>query len=143
MAFTYSLAVRKNPLKPMLPAKYYAQAQASKVCDFEVVCNRIADRSSATAGDVKLVLDGLFYVVAEAIQGGEIVELGDFGRFQGVLSGSGTETAKEYNVSMIKKVRLQFRPCKAFTGRIMPKALTFKQVAKKPVKEAGKEETVE
>lgn len=134
MAFTYSLAIRKNPQKPMLPAKAYAQAQSSKVCDFNVVCNRIADRSSATAGDVKLVLDGLFHVIGEAIQGGEIVVLGDFGRFQGLLSGAGAETAKDYDCSLIKKVRVQFKPCKAFMARLLPKSMTFKQVAKKYVK---------
>lgn len=140
MAFHYSLALRRNPLKPMLPPKAYAKAQASKVCEFNTVCQRIADRSSATAGDVKLVLDGLFYVIAEAIQGGEIVVLGDFGRFQGQISGSGAETTKDFTVSLIKKIRLQFKPCKAFTGKLTPKSLTFKQVAKKPVKESPKEE---
>lgn len=124
----------------MLPAKAYAQAQASKVCEFDVVCDRIADRSSATAGDVKLVLDGLFYVVGEAVRGGEIVVLGDFGRFQGQISGSGAESVKDYDASLIKKIRLQFKPCKAFMGKLLPKSLTFKQVAKKPIKEVPKEE---
>ena len=140
MAFTYSLAVRKNPQKPMLAPKAYAVAQDSKTCDFDIVCNRIADRSSATAGDVKLVLDGLFHVIGEAIQGGEIVVLGDFGRFQGLLSGQGAATPKDFDSSLIKKVRVQFRPCKAFMAKLLPKSMTFRQVTKKYVKEATPEE---
>ena len=131
MAFTYSVSLRKNPLKPLLDPQAYAKAQASKVCEFNTVCNRIADRSSATAGDVKLVLDGLFSVVAESVREGEIVVLGDFGRFQGQISGSGADTIKEYHPSLIRKIRLQFKPCKALTASFLPESVTFKQVAKK------------
>ena len=110
MAFTYSIAMRKNPLKPLLDPMAYAVAQSSKVCEFDTVCKRIADRSSATAGDVKLVLDGLFNVVAESITNGEIVVLGDFGRFQGHISASGADTPEEFSTALIKKIRIQFKP---------------------------------
>ena len=144
MAFTYSLALRKNPGKPLLAAKVYAQSQASKVCEFGTVCSRIADRSSATAGDVKLVLDGLFHVIGEAVRDGEIVVLGDFGRFQGMISSGGADTVEEFSTSLIRKIRMQFKPCKAFTGKFVPQAVSFKLVAKKPVKVPAKGEgTVE
>ena len=52
----------------------------------------------------------------EALEGGEIVRLADLGTFQIGLSGRGAETEDTYDVSMIRKARINFRPGIALSG---------------------------
>ena len=66
-------------------------------CVTWLVCVEIiADRSAATAGDVKLVLDGLLFVVKQKLQDGQTIQLGDLGYFQAVLGSKGSPTKKEF-----------------------------------------------
>ena len=44
---------------------FYAASSSNGMCDLASLCEIIADRSAATAGDVKLVLDGLLFVVKQ------------------------------------------------------------------------------
>ena len=75
-------------------------------------------------------------VIIEALKSGEIVRLGDLGTFQIGLSGKGALTEEEYESSLIKKARINFRPGVALAGMLT--SLTFAKVPKKPV--AVKEE---
>ena len=68
----------------------------------------------------------------EALEGGEIVRLADLGTFQIGLSGRGAETEDTYDVSMIRKARINFRPGIALSGILA--ALKYTKVDKLPVK---------
>jgi len=91
---------------------YYAQSYANGKCTMDTLCETIADRSTATSGDVKLVLDGLLFVMKQKIQEGQIVQLGDLGYFQASLGSSGVENEEDFTADLIKKRRIVFRPGK-------------------------------
>jgi len=91
---------------------YYAVSSSNGKCNLEMLCETIADRSSATAGDVKLVLDGLLFVIKQKMQEGQTVQVGDLGYFQPVLGSSGVADQKEFNADLIKTRRILFRPGK-------------------------------
>ena len=55
---------------------FYAASSSNGMCDLASLCEIIADRSAATAGDVKLVLDGLLFVVKQKLQDGQTIQLG-------------------------------------------------------------------
>ena len=69
----------------------------------------------------------------EALEGGEIVRLADQGTFQIGLSGRGAETEDAYDVSMIRKARINFRPGIALSGILA--ALKYTKVDKLPGKQ--------
>ena len=94
---------------------YYAVNKSTGTCDFEELCDQIADRSTASRGDVQVVVDGLLYI----LQKGETVQLGDLGHFQAVIGSKGTKLEADFNASLIKRPRIVFRPSvtlKSVTG---------------------------
>ena len=100
----------------------------------------MAERIQATCtvhkSDVYAVLVALEDVIAEALQNGEIVRLGELCTLQVSLSGKGAMTEEEYTTDLIKKSKVNFRP-----GRVLSNALaslSFSKVAVKYPKERMK-----
>ena len=89
-------------------------------------------------GDVQAVLLALEDVITDALKSGEIVRLGDLGTFQIGISSKGAETEEDYDASLIKKARINFRPGLALTGVLSN--LSYKKVAIKTVKKEDSEE---
>lgn len=85
MAITYCKVQRKNPLKPIDAPRWYAQSKAIKVVDLEQIAEEIAYASSATKGDIMLVLDGVIMALARRLSEGEIVRFGELGSFRCTL----------------------------------------------------------
>lgn len=129
---TYSVVPRKNLINKEEPAKYYAQAQASGDVDVKDMSLRIEKACTVTRADVMAVLISLEDTIVEGLQRGEIVRLGEIGTFQIGLRGKGAMTEGEYNVSLIRKAKVNFRPGVALTS-ILP-TLSFAKVDKLPVK---------
>ena len=132
---TYSVVPRINPREKNDPPKYYAQAQSRGDVNIREMAERIQSTCTVTKADVYAVLISLEDVVKEAIQNGEIVRLGDLCTLQVGLSGKGTLTEKEYEDTLIKKARINFRP-----GPVLAGALETLKYSKVPIKYA-KEET--
>ncbi|MBQ8770909.1 MAG: hypothetical protein IJZ60_07140 [Bacteroides sp.] len=59
---------------------------------------------------MQAVLLALEDVITDALKGGEIVRLGDLDTLQIGISSKGTVTEEEYDASLIKKARINFRP---------------------------------
>ena len=111
MAVTYVLVERGNPQNQSTPKKFYAQAKARKELTFRNLSKEIAEGSTTVSDtDVLAVLNDLVKVLRRHLSEGEIVRFGDFGTFQVSLSSSGAETAGQFNVSLIKKPKVTFRP---------------------------------
>lgn len=53
--------------------RYYASANVTGMMDFDTICDVVADRSTASDGDVALVLLGLIRCMQEALLRGEVV----------------------------------------------------------------------
>ena len=77
----------------------------------------------------KAVLVALEDVVADAIQNGEIVRLGDLCTLQVSLSGKGALSEEEYTTDLIKRAKINFRP-----GTVLANALASLSYSKVRVK---------
>ena len=135
---TYSVAPRINPRDKEAAPKFYARAQASGDVNIREMSERIQQSCTVTKADVQAVLVALEDVIIDALKGGEIVRLGDLGTFQIGISSKGAETEEDYDASLIKKARINFRPGLALTGVLS--GLSYKKVAVKTVKKADSEE---
>ena len=112
MPIKYRLVLRKDMTKGAAASSklYYAVNKSTGTCDFEELCDQIADRSTASRGDVHVVVDGLLYILKQRLQKGETVQLGDLGHFQAVIGSKGTKLESDFNASLIKRPRIVFRP---------------------------------
>ena len=135
---TYSVVPRLNPRDKDASPKYYAQAQASGDVSIREMSERIQQSCTVHKADVHAVLVALEDTMIDALKGGEIVRLGDLGTFQIGISSKGAETEEDYDASLIKKARINFRPGLALTGVLS--GLSYKKVAVKTVKKADSEE---
>ena len=131
---SYSVVPRKNPQEPEAGVRFYAQAQASGDVTVREMSERIQRTCTVTRADVAALED----VIVEALSAGEIVRLADLGTFQIGVSGKGADSEDKYDVSMINKARINFRPGLALSGMLT--ALSFSKVNKLPKKEEKKPE---
>ena len=132
---TYSVVPRINPREKDEAPKYYAQAQARGDVNIREMAERIQSSCTVHKSDVYAVLVALEDVIAEAIQNGEIVRLGELCTLQVSLSGKGALTEDDYDTSLIKKTKINFRP-----GRVLSNALAGLQFTKVDIKYPKKEE---
>ena len=132
---TYSVVPRINPTEKSAPPRYYAQAQARGDVSIREMAERIQATCTVHKSDVYAVLVALEDVIAEAIQNGEIVRLGELCTLQISLSGKGAMTEEEYTTSLIERTKINFRP-----GKILSNALASLNYTKVAIK-YPKEET--
>lgn len=132
---TYSVVPRTKPGEKNDPPKFYAQAQARGDISLREMAERIQTTCTVHKSDVYAVLVALEDVVSDAIQNGEIVRLGDLCTLQVGLSGKGSLTEEDYNDTLIKRAKINFRP-----GKVLASALETLKFSKVPIKYA-KEET--
>ncbi|MBR4043659.1 MAG: HU family DNA-binding protein [Bacteroidaceae bacterium] len=138
---TYSVSPRINPRDKEAAPKFYAQAQARGDVNIREMATRIQSTCTVTKADVYAVLVALEDVIVEALQNGEIVRLGELGTFQLSISGKGAVTEEDYDVSLIKKARINFRPGLTLAG--MLSGLSFSKVDVKYTKEESPGEAEE
>ena len=137
---TYSVSPRINPRDKDAAPKYYGHVQASGDIDLREMSERIQATCTVHKSDVFAVLVALEDVITDALKSGEIVRLGDLGTLQIGISSKGAATEDDYDDSLIKKARINFRAGSALTGILTN--LTFAKVKPrytKADKEAGDE----
>ena len=130
---TYSVVPRINPSEKSAPPRYYAQAQARGDVSIREMAERIQATCTVHKSDVYAVLVALEDVIAEAIQNGEIVRLGELCTLQVSLSGKGAMTEEEYTTSLIERTKINFRPGKSLSNALS--SLNYTKVAIKYPKE--------
>ena len=135
---TYSVVPRCNPSEKGTPPKYYAQAQARGDVSLRDMAERIQSSCTVHKSDVYAVLVALEDVVADAIQNGEIVRLGDLCTLQVSLSGKGALTEEDYTADLIKRAKINFRPGTVLANALA--SLSFSKVRVKYTKEETPEE---
>ena len=134
---TYSVVPRRNPSEKGTPPKFYAQAQARGDVNIREMSERIQATCTVHKSDVYAVLVALEDVVADAIQNGEIVRLGDLCTLQISLTGKGALTEEDYNTSLIKRAKINFRPGTVLANALA--SLTFSKVRVKYTKEEAED----
>lgn len=132
-----------NPTEKSAPSRYYAQAQARGDVSIREMAERIQATCTVHKSDVYAVLVALEDVIAEAIQNGEIVRLGELCTLQVSISGKGAMTEEEYTTSLIERTKINFRPGKILSNALS--SLNYTKVAVKYPKEEteGEDEEVE
>jgi predicted histone-like DNA-binding protein len=134
---TYSVSPRINPKDKNMPPKYYGHVQANGDVSLREMSERIQASCTVTKADVYAVLVAMEDVIIDALKSGEIIRLGDLGTFQIGISSKGALTEEDYDDSLIKKARINFRPGVALVGILSN--LSYQKVAVKTSK-ADKEE---
>ena len=140
---TYSVSPHVNPNEKSAPPRYYGHVQANGDMAICEMFERIQASCTVHKSDVYAVLVALEDVIAEALQNGEIVRLGDLCTLQVSLSGKGAMTDDEYTTDLIKKSKVNFRPGPVLANALA--SLSFSKVAIKYPKEEteGEDEEVE
>ena len=84
MPAKYKLVLRKDMRKDAAEGSklYYASANTTGTCDVYELCDLISAQSTASSGDVKLILDELVNVMRRNLGKGEVVKVGELGSFQ-------------------------------------------------------------
>lgn len=116
MALMYHLVQRPDKSKnAQAGAKlYYGQIRAQQTLTFDKLCEAITAISTASRGDVMLVTDGLQTVMQQHLENGEVVEMGDFGKFRMLAGSKGTANAEDFTTALFKKGRIIFTPGNRF-----------------------------
>jgi len=135
---TYSVVPRRNPSNKNEPARYYAQAQARGDVSLREMAERIQSTCTVHKSDVYAVLVALEDVIAEALQNGEIVRLGDLCTLQVSINGKGALTEEDYDQGLIKRAKVNFRPGKVLAEALA--SLAFSKVSIKYTKEETPDE---
>jgi len=118
MAVKYSLVQRIKPGDPSAPRKYYAVAQTTGSVTLRQLSKQIAEMSTVSPIDALAVMESLIQVLPDHLLNGKIVRLGELGAFRLTLSSEGVENADDFNKSLIKKVKLLFRPGKLISTKL-------------------------
>lgn len=134
---TYSVSPRINPKDKNMPPKYYGHVQANGDVSLREMSERIKQTCTVHKSDVFAVLVALEDVISEALKSGEIVRLGDLGTFQIGISSKGALTEEDYDETLIKKARINFRPGMALVGILSN--LSYKKVKVKTSKDDEQE----
>ena len=137
MSVKYKLVQKKDLTKGAAAdaKRYYASAPVSGTMDFDSICDVVADRSTASDGDVSLVVRGLLRAMEESLLRNEVVQLGRLGNFRLSIGSSGTVAEKDFQASMIRKPKIIFTPGTKF--RAMIEKVSLERIGKEPEQSGG------
>ena len=118
MPIQYHLMERIKPTDPTAPKKHYAVTQSSGEVTLRQLADQIAEISTVSSIDTLAVLESLLQVIPRHLLDGKIIRLGDFVSFRVSISSSGADTPESFSKSMIKNVKLLFRPGKQISNEL-------------------------
>ncbi len=112
MALKYHLVSRPDMRKdaPAGSKLLYGQIRVQNSIGFDKLCDTISAVSTASKGDVQVVISGLMYALKEHLESGNTVQVGELGNFRMSAGCSGAATAEEFNTSLFKKGKVIFTP---------------------------------
>ena len=127
MAIKYHLVLRADKSKNAAAGAqlYYGQVRTQRTIEFNHMCELISDNSTASSGDVKVVVDGLIRVMQRSMGFGDVIQLGDLGNFRMVAGSKGVATQEEFLPTLFKKGHIVFSPGAAL--RKMAAGLKFEK----------------
>lgn len=143
MPIKYSLSQQRNPQDPDGPRKFYAKAQATGEVDIDSLAEEIAYATSLTDGDVINAIRALVKRIIYHVSEGRIVRVETLGDFRPSISSEGADTEEAFNDSLIRRVKIIFRPGDGIQAAFRTENLKFKKAV--PLKDIealeGGEET--
>ncbi len=112
MALKYHVVSRTDLRKgaPQGAVLYHGQVRVGDRVTLDELSESISALSTASEGDISVVLEGLLMLLRQHLVKGNIVELGDLGKFRMVAGSPGVESAEDFNVSLFKKGHIVYTP---------------------------------
>ena len=112
MPLKYHLVLRADKRKDAAPGAqlYYGQVRSERTITFPLLCDLISDNSTASSGDVKIVIDGLVRVMQRSMGFGDVIQVGDLGNLRMVAGSSGVATQEDFAPTLFKKGHIVFTP---------------------------------
>jgi|AVFP01.1.fsa_nt_gi predicted histone-like DNA-binding protein len=99
MSINFKVTPKFNPTKPEDPPRYYARVvTAGKRLTTDQFCEQIADISTVSTIDVKAVLNAFRHVIPIRMREGWRLNIVDLFDIYPSVSGSGSDTAEDFNV---------------------------------------------
>lgn len=114
MAARYRVIEKSNPQDPQGPRKFYPSYVSSGRVNQRKLAQQAADISTLSTADMAAAVEALLSLIPQMLADGNIVDLGDFGRFRLVIESEGSDTAVGVSARNIKKVHVRFAPGKQF-----------------------------
>lgn len=108
--------------------RYAITCKSLGAVDINELAQEMAAESTVTRHDIKAVVSSLEDHILSNLRRGNTVKLGDLGSFSLKLRSSLVDKPENVNPSMVKGVRVQFTPSKAFKNAVRPdnEFMTFK-----------------
>jgi predicted histone-like DNA-binding protein len=114
MALKYRLVTRKRKARGEEKNYTYAQQNKQSVTKLAKIVTLVEKISAVSSGDIKSVLDTLSEVVALELMDGNIVDLGDLGRFRFVArSIAAKEGGEKFSYENLRAPSVRFSPGRA------------------------------
>lgn len=129
MALRYKITSRKDNIKGE-EKKFIMQAISTGTVDAERIALEISRECSLSEVDVQAVIMALGQKLRFHLEEGEIVELGDLGRFKLGIKSPTQNEASALHPSAIKAFRLNFQPSKKMK-HWLKSGISVRKVAKK------------
>lgn len=104
--------------------KYVAKSVGSGRVKFEKMCARVSRICGVHRKTVDLVVSGLVDMMADDIDDGKTVQLGEFGLFRPTIRTKSAATAEEVTANNIVTKRIVFRPGKIFQRTLTDMSVT-------------------
>lgn len=124
MAIKYSLIERGEPgVAGGGTKKWYAVVNNNGEATMDDLVNEIEKFPALSEADIRGVIIALENVIQKELTDGKIVRLDKLGSFYPSLSSNGTATEKEFNASLIKGAKVNYRPGKRINDAL--KTATF------------------
>jgi predicted histone-like DNA-binding protein len=114
----FRLIPRGNPGDPSAPKKLYAIAVTDGKITETSLAKDIAAQSSLTRGDVGNVITNIIDTIPKYLLMGKSVSLGELGTLRLSFSSEGVNEESEFNVGMIKGIKVVFTPSVALKEAI-------------------------
>lgn len=103
--------------------KYYASIKTDTELTVDDLVEQIEKFSALSEADIRGVIIALENVIQKELTNGRIIRLDKLGSFYPSLSSEGSLTAEEFNVSLIKGAKVNYRAGKRITDAL--KTATF------------------
>lgn len=114
MALEYVVTKRVFGFDKTKTEKYVAKSVGSGKMNFDKMCAKVSRLCGVHRKVVDLVVSGLVDMMAEDIDDGKTVQMGEFGLFRPTIKTKSANTAEEISASNILSKRIVFTPGKIF-----------------------------
>lgn len=124
MALEYVVTKRVFGFDETKTERYVAKSVNSGKVNFSKMCSKVSRLCGVHRKVVDLVVSGLVDMMAEDIDDGKCVQLGEFGIFTPTVRSKSASSEKEVTASTIVQRKIRFYPGKIFKGTLNGMSIT-------------------